>query len=231
MPIVMQGGKGGHSPGIFRSDAGVHVVKINSADPIREAAGKSNGAFERCIGPRQVSQSVHNLRRIATMTTMNSIEHLLVEELWDIYSAETQITKTLPKLIEAASSTDLKSAFEHHLKETEGHVERLDRAFEILGTSPKGKTCDGMKGILSEGAEMLHETAKGDIRDAALISAAQRVEHYEMAGYGTVRSYAEKLNRKDIVDLLQQTLEEEKAADKKLTDISQKINGRALRAA
>jgi len=165
------------------------------------------------------------------MTTVNSIEHLLVEELKDLYSAETQITKTLPKLVEAASSGELKSAFEHHLKETEGQIRRLDKAFDILGTSPKGKTCDGMKGILSEGAEMLHETSKGDIRDVALISAAQRVEHYEMAAYGTVRSYAEKLAKNEIAELLQETLEEEKAADRKLTEISEKINGRALRAA
>jgi ferritin-like metal-binding protein YciE len=167
------------------------------------------------------------------MTIVNSIEHLLVEELKDLYSAETQITKTLPKLVDAATSTDLKSAFEHHLKETEGQIQRLDQVFQILGTDSKGKgkTCEGMKGILAEGAEMLHETPKGNIRDVALISAAQRVEHYEMAAYGTVRSYAESLNRQDIVNLLQETLEQEKAADKKLTEISHKVNGSALRAA
>lgn len=165
------------------------------------------------------------------MSHVNTIEHLFVEELKDLYSAEHQITKTLPKLVEAATSADLKSAFEHHLKETEGQIERLDRAFEILDVSPKGKTCGGMKGILSEGAEMLKETSAGDIRDVALISAAQRVEHYEMAAYGAVRSYAEQLDRKEIAELLQDTLEEEKAADKKLTEIAQKVNVRALRAA
>jgi ferritin-like metal-binding protein YciE len=165
------------------------------------------------------------------MSHVNTIEHLFVEELKDLYSAETQITKTLPKLVEAATSPQLKSAFEHHLKETEGQIQRLEKAFEILGTSPKGKTCDGMKGILSEGASMLRETTEGDIRDAALISAAQRVEHYEMAAYGAVRSYAENLNRKDIARLLEETLQEEKAADKKLTEISQTVNPRALRAA
>ncbi len=125
----------------------------------------------------------------------------------------------------------MKNAFEHHLQETEGQIQRLEKAFEILGTSPNGKTCDGMKGILSEGADMLDETTEGDVRDAALISAAQRVEHYEMAAYGAVRSYAENLNRKDIAQLLEQTLQEEKAADKKLTEISQAVNPRALRAA
>lgn len=165
------------------------------------------------------------------MASLKTIENLFVEELKDLYSAETQITKTLPKLVEAASSPDLKSAFEHHLKETEGQIQRLDKAFKILGTSPKGKTCDGMKGILAEGAEMLHETSEGDIRDVALISAAQRVEHYEMAAYGSVRSYAENLQQQEIAGLLKETLEEEKAADKKLTEISRQVNSRALRAA
>lgn len=165
------------------------------------------------------------------MSHVNTIENLFVEELKDLYSAENQITKTLPKLVEAATSPDLKKAFEHHLKETEGQVVRLEKAFQLLGTSPKGKTCDGMKGILSEGADALHETSAGDVRDAALISAAQRVEHYEMAAYGSVRAYAEKLDQKEIAGLLQDTLEEEKAADKKLTEIAQTVNVRALRAA
>jgi ferritin-like metal-binding protein YciE len=165
------------------------------------------------------------------MSNLKTIEQLFAEELKDLYSAETQITKTLPKLVEAASSPELKRAFEHHLKETEGQIERLDEIFKVLGASPKGKTCDGMKGILAEGAEMLHETSPGDLRDVALISAAQRVEHYEMAAYGTVRSYAENLQQKEIAKLLQETLEEEKAADKKLTEIAQKVHSSALRAA
>ncbi len=162
---------------------------------------------------------------------VDTIERLFIEELKDLHSAEKQITKTLPKLIEAATSDDLKKAFEHHLRETEGQIERLDKAFEMLGTRPKEKTCDGMKGILAEGSEMLHETKEGDVRDVALISAAQRVEHYEMAAYGSVRSYAEQLNKSEIAELLQQTLKEEKAADKKLTEISEKVNSRARRAA
>ena len=162
---------------------------------------------------------------------VNSIEELLIEELKDLHSAENQITKTLPKLVEAATSPDLKKAFEHHLKETENQVQRLNQAFEILGIKPKDKTCDGMKGILSEGSEMLHGTKTGEVRDAALISAAQRVEHYEMAAYGSVRAYAEQLKQKDIATLLQETLDEEKAADKKLTEISAKVNAAAKRAA
>jgi ferritin-like metal-binding protein YciE len=163
--------------------------------------------------------------------SVDSIEKLFIGELKDLYSAENQITKTLPKMIQAASSAELRSAFEHHLKETEGHVRRLEQAFEILGGSPKGKTCAGMKGILEEGAEMLHDAKEGDLRDAALISGAQRVEHYEMAAYGVVRDYAERLKQQQIAKLLQETLDEEKAADKKLTDVSKKVNERALKAA
>jgi ferritin-like metal-binding protein YciE len=155
---------------------------------------------------------------------VETLDNLLVQELKDLYSAENQITRALPKLIKATSSDDLRSAFEHHLKETEGHVKRLEKIFQILGSSPRGKTCNGMKGVLEEGSEVLDEIEEGSLRDAALISAAQRVEHYEMAGYGTVRSFAESLGQSEISQILEETLEEEKAADKKLTEISQKIN-------
>ncbi len=165
------------------------------------------------------------------MSSVNTIDQLFVEELKDIYSAETQITKALPKLVKAATSEELKTAFEEHLEETEGQIERLDQIFETLGVNPKGKTCDGMKGVLEEGEEMLKETEEGSVRDAALISAAQRVEHYEMAAYGAVRTYADKLGKKQVVNLLEETLEEEKAADKRLTQIALKVQQQALRAA
>lgn len=165
------------------------------------------------------------------MSGVNSIHQLFVEELKDIYSAETQITKALPKMAKASTSEELKAAFEEHLEETEGQIERLDQIFETLGVNPKGKTCDGMKGVLEEGDEMLEETEEGGVRDAALISAAQRVEHYEMAAYGTVRTYAEQLGQQQFVELLEETLEEEKAADEKLTKIAQKVQQKALRAA
>jgi ferritin-like metal-binding protein YciE len=168
---------------------------------------------------------------IEMMASVNSIEKLLVAELKDLYSAEHQITKALPKLVEATSSADLRTAFEHHLKETENQIRRLEDAFKLLGVTPRKKTCHGMEGILSEGSEMLHETEPGEIRDVALISAAQRVEHYEMAAYGTVRSYAQQLNRPEIAGLLQETLEEEKNADRTLTEISHKVNRTAPRAA
>jgi ferritin-like metal-binding protein YciE len=159
--------------------------------------------------------------------SVDSIEKLFIAELKDLYSAENQITKALPKMVNAATSKDLKKAFESHLRETEGQIERLVQICNILGTSPKGKSCEGMKGVLEEGSSMLHESAEGNVRDAALISAAQRVEHYEMAAYGTVRSYAEILGQSEAAKLLEQTLEEEKAADQKLTSIAQTVNVKA----
>jgi ferritin-like metal-binding protein YciE len=161
-----------------------------------------------------------------------TIEELFVDELKDLYSAEKQITKSLPKLAKAATSPELKHAFESHLKETQGQIERLDRVFEILGKSPRGKTCNGMKGVLEEGAEVLEETESGtSVRDAALISAAQRVEHYEMAGYGCVREYANLLGQDEIAKLLEETLAEEKAADSKLGEVAKQVNPAALEAA
>jgi ferritin-like metal-binding protein YciE len=161
--------------------------------------------------------------------SMESMDDLLLDELKDLYSAEKQITKALPKLAKAAASEELKEAFQSHLEETRGHVERLDRIFEMLGKSPRGKMCRGMQGVIEEGSEILEESGKGALRDAALISAAQRVEHYEMAGYGSVREYAKILGQKEIASLLEETLEEEKAADKKLNGISRKINPQATR--
>lgn len=163
--------------------------------------------------------------------SVDTIEKLFLDELQDLYSAEMQITKALPKMAKASTSPELKAAFESHLRETEGQIERLDRAFEILGKVPSGKLCHGMKGVLEEGAEVLKETAEGSVRDVALISAGQRVEHYEMAGYGCVIEYAKILGQKEIETLLGKTLNEEKAADKKLGLISTKVHARALKAA
>ena len=159
--------------------------------------------------------------------SVDSIEKLFIEELKDLYSAENQITKALPKMTKAATSTDLKKAFESHLRETEGQIDRLVKICEILKTSPKGKSCEGMKGVLEEGSSVLHEIAEGDVRDAALIAAAQRVEHYEMAAYGAARTYAELLGQSQVARLLDETLEEEKAADQKLMSIAQKVNVKA----
>src|SRR5882757_6820676 len=129
---------------------------------------------------------------------VESMDDLLVEELKDLYSAEKQITKALPKMAKAASSDELRQAFESHLDETNGHVDRLEQTFEILGKSSRGKTCEGMKGLLSEGAALIDEIDKGDVLDAGLISAAQRFEHYEISGYGSVRAYAELLGNSQV---------------------------------
>lgn len=163
--------------------------------------------------------------------SVSSMEELFLDELKDLYSAEKQITKALPKLAKAASSPDLRKAFESHLEETKGHVERLEKAFEILGKPTRGKMCHGMEGVLEEGSEVLEDTEKGDVRDAALISAAQRVEHYEIAAYGSVCEYANLLGQDEIAELLEETLAEEKAADEKLTSISKSVNSQALKAA
>jgi ferritin-like metal-binding protein YciE len=160
--------------------------------------------------------------------SVDTLEKLLVDELKDLYSAETQITKALPKIVKAAATPDLKAALESHLHETEGQIQRLDKIGEILGKSLKGKTCDGMKGVLTEGASVLQEVASGNVRDAGIISAAQRVEHYEMAGYGAVREYATLLGMKEVASLLDETLNEEKAADHKLTKIAKSVNAEAV---
>jgi ferritin-like metal-binding protein YciE len=159
--------------------------------------------------------------------SVSSIQELLIDELKDIYSAEKQITRALPKMAKATTSDELKQAFQSHLEETKGQIERLDKIFEILGKAPRGKTCHGMQGVLEEGSEVIEETEKSAVRDAALISAAQRVEHYEMAAYGAVREYARILGQKEIAGLLEETLAEEKAADTKLTSIAKSVNSQA----
>ncbi|HWE38154.1 MAG TPA: ferritin-like domain-containing protein [Isosphaeraceae bacterium] len=155
---------------------------------------------------------------------LDSLQTLFVEELRDLYNAETQITKALPKMIKAATDPALKAGFETHLRETEGQIRRLELIFEKLGESPKGKTCKAMEGILEEGEEMVKQKAEPAVHDAGLIAAAQRVEHYEIAGYGTVRTYAHLLNEHEAARLLQETLDEEGATDKKLTQLAEAIN-------
>jgi ferritin-like metal-binding protein YciE len=148
---------------------------------------------------------------------------LYIEELKDLYSAETQLTKALPKMAKAASSDELRQAMEQHLKETEGHVQRLEKIFEKLERSPRGKRCKGMAGLIEEGNELLKEKddLEAEVLDAGLIAAAQRVEHYEIAAYGTARTFAQRLGHQEVAQLLQQTLDEEYATDKKLTAIAE----------
>jgi ferritin-like metal-binding protein YciE len=153
----------------------------------------------------------------------SELKELYIDELKDIYSAETQLVKALPKMAKAAVSKDLRTGFEQHLEQTKGHVSRLEQIFDALGEKPTGKKCEGMAGLIKEGGEAAEEDYEGDVKDSALIGAAQRVEHYEIAAYGTVRAMAEKLGEDDAVELLSKTLQEEKDTDVKLSDLSDKM--------
>jgi len=152
---------------------------------------------------------------------METLKDLYVEELKDLYSAENQIIKALPKMIKAASHEELKQAFSRHLQESEIHAQRLEEVCDELGISPKGKKCVGMEGLLKEGSELIKEKPEPDVLDAGLIAAAQHVEHYEMAGYGCVRTYARQLGYENQAQLLQTTLDEEGNTDKLLTEIAE----------
>lgn len=152
----------------------------------------------------------------------SNLHDLYVNELRDLYSAETQLVDALPKMAKAASHPHLRSAFQAHLAQTHGHVARLDTIFGQLGIKPDGKTCKAMKGLLAEGEEMIRDTDEST-RDAGLIAAAQRVEHYEIAGYGCVRTYADQLGYQDAMSLLQMTLNEEGQTDKKLTALAETV--------
>jgi ferritin-like metal-binding protein YciE len=154
------------------------------------------------------------------MPELQTMNDLFVDEIRDLYDAEKQLVKALPKMAKAAHSEELKRAFETHLAETENQVNRLEQIFNSIGEKTGGETCDAMKGLVKEGEKMIDNTDEGEVRDAGLIAAAQRVEHYEMAGYGAAREFAEELGLGDAESLLQQTLEEEKAADSKLNAIA-----------
>jgi ferritin-like metal-binding protein YciE len=156
--------------------------------------------------------------------TNDALKELYTDELKDLYSAENQLLKALPKMAKAATSEELSSAFNEHLEQTRGHVQRLEQIFEMLDESPKGKKCVGMEGLVKEGAELMGEDFEDEVMDAGLIGAAQRVEHYEIAAYGTVRAFAELLGESEQASLLGETLEEEKETDQKLTQLSEEIN-------
>jgi ferritin-like metal-binding protein YciE len=153
--------------------------------------------------------------------SLDSLEKLFIDELRDIYNAEKQITRALPRMAKAAESPGLKQAFTTHLKETEGQIQRLERVFRELGQAVRGKKCKGMEGLIEEGKEKLEEEAEPQVLDAALIASAQKVEHYEIAAYGCLRTYAELLGHSEAAKLLQQTLQEEEATDKKLTQLGE----------
>lgn len=163
------------------------------------------------------------------MAKDNTFKGFFLDELRDLYDAENQLIKALPKMAESAVSEKLRSGFEHHLQQTKNHARRIEQIMEAFGESPKGKKCKGMNGIVNEGKEVMEEDFEGEVHDAALISQAQRVEHYEIAGYGSARTYAQLLGESQAAALLQQTLDEEKETNDKLTQLAQEINPEAVR--
>jgi ferritin-like metal-binding protein YciE len=155
---------------------------------------------------------------------VESLNELFVEQLRDLYDAENQLIKALPKMAQGANSDELRQGFEEHLEQTKEHAQRIEQIFEQLGEKAKGKKCKGMEGLIKEGSETLSEDMSEDVKDAAIIAAAQRVEHYEIAGYGTARTFANLLGEDEAASLLEQTLEEEKETDAKLTQLAEGIN-------
>ena len=158
------------------------------------------------------------------MSNLQSLEELFVDKLKDVYDAEKRITKALPKMVKNASSEELSAAFQEHLEQTQGHIERLDRIFENLGVTPGRKVCHGMMGLLEEGKELMEQDGAAPVMDAAMIGAAQSVEHYEIASYGCLKTWAELLDKNEEAGLLKETLAEEEETDRKLTEIAKGIN-------
>lgn len=159
---------------------------------------------------------------------LESLYDLMVHETQDLYDAEYQITKALPKLVKAVTSDELKKSLENHLAQTQTHLERLEQVFEVIGQKPTRKPCKAMQGLLEEGNELMKEDIAPDVLEVGLIAASQRVEHYEMAGYGTLRTYAEILDYPEAAELLQKTLNEEGRMDEDLTVLARKVNKRAV---
>jgi ferritin-like metal-binding protein YciE len=170
-----------------------------------------------------ISPTGPRITKETTMAKLKSLDDLLVHELQDIYNAEGQILKALPKMIKAASHPELQSAFEEHLEQTEGQVERLNQVFKLLGVPAKGRKCEGMAGLIEEGKKTIEEDAEPSVLDAALIAAAQKVEHYEIASYGCLCTYAEMLGYDQVHDLLGQNLEEEETTDEKLSNLAESV--------
>jgi ferritin-like metal-binding protein YciE len=154
---------------------------------------------------------------------LKTLEDLLISELRDLYHAENQIIKALPRMARAASSEELRAAFEEHLEQTRGHVERLEEVFDELGQRPKGKKCEAIEGMIQECKDLMAEDIEPNVLDAGLIACAQKVEHYEMAGYGTVRTWARHLGQESVAELLQETLNEEGETDHKLTELAESM--------
>src|SRR3984893_605345 len=189
------------------------------------------------IGPRESTDiscfrhtTSDRVRKKRSREDMESLRELLIDQMQDLYDAEKQLVKALPKMAKAAANEELREAFENHLEQTQGHVERLERAFEMMETKAKSKPCQAMKGLVEEGKEAMEEDLSEPLLDSAIICAAQKVEHYEIAGYGTLIAWARTLGLEDVAELLEQTLTEEKAADEKLTEVAEGIITEAVAA-
>jgi ferritin-like metal-binding protein YciE len=163
-------------------------------------------------------------------TNESTLKEIFIDELRDLYDSENQLIKAIPKMAKAANSPDLRAGFEEHLEQTRNHATRLEQILEGFGESPKGKKCKGMQGIITEGSELIEEGHEGAVGDSALIGAAQRVEHYEIAAYGVVKAFAELLGEQEAVSLLTETLNEEKETDEKLSELAEEINKEAAQA-
>ncbi|MGB6194654.1 MAG: ferritin-like domain-containing protein, partial [Terracidiphilus sp.] len=220
----------GVASNLARYNAGHQTIL--SSECIEATAGMPKQVCVRAPAPRMSGQSELKLLQAKDSNmSVQTLEELVIDELKELYSAEKQIVRALPKLARAATTPDLNQALLSHLEETKGQVERLEKVAEIIERKLTGKTCSGMQGVLEEGSEVLEDTEKGIVRDAALIAASQRVEHYEMAGYGAARDFAKLLGLSDVASLLEETLEEEKNADKKLSSIATGVNKQAKQAA
>jgi ferritin-like metal-binding protein YciE len=179
----------------------------------------------------RIAKNDEHIKTVSKEITMSNdtLKTLYVDELRDLLDAENQLIKAIPEMAKASTSNQLRSGLEHHLEQTKNHARRIEQILEALGEAPKGKKCKGMQGIVAEGKEILDEDYEGALMDAGIISAAQRVEHYEIGAYGCVREYAQFLGENEAVSLLSQTLEEEKETDQKLTELAHTINKEAAR--
>jgi ferritin-like metal-binding protein YciE len=206
-----------------------HTGPLSSGDNPPLFEGKSEGCIcsQGRLLIRQHKHLTHCSEIVFGGNMPQGLKELYIDELKDLYNAENQLIKALPKMAKAASSGELRQGFQEHLEQTKGHVQRLERVFQTLGESPKGKKCKGMEGLVEEGADVMKEDFEGSLMDAALIGAAQRVEHYEIAAYGTVCAFAEELGDTEQASLLNETLEEERETDEKLTKLAEEINAQA----
>ena len=212
----------------FTGIPSLHCPSLTTFLTIKVLCGKFTSffAFQATDPDRDASQVAQDktIHTEIIMAEEKTFKELYIDELKDLYNAENQLVKALPKMAKAATSPQLRAGFEEHLEQTKGHVQRLEQIFEALNESPKGKKCKGMEGLIEEGSEIIEENFEESVKDAGLIGAAQRVEHYEMAGYGTASAFAKTLGQSQHASLLEKTLAEEKATDEKLTTLSQEIN-------